>query len=452
MEINEPKLELISTIREVFSYIARFKGQLFILKIEDTLLESPLFPVLIRDIVQLQKIGIQVLIVPGTRCSIDQKLKTYGIPTEFHHGVRLTSKEAMPIVELASMGVMEALLSQLTANGCNGVQGNWVQARSLGIVDGIDYQRTGKVERIQKDILLRLLNDGFVPILPPIGWNKLGHPYNVNSTELATSLCENLQVAKLFYIGSQEGIRAEGLTRGPRTKDLELNAWGVISALDIHQAKELLALNQETLQHTQIDYLRNAIQACGAGANRVHLVDGRSQGSILHEVFSSRGDGTMVYTNQYSSVRTATADDVPDILRIMQDYIDRGYLIPRTAEDVLEKINDYLVYVVDNSILGCGALHDWGYGFGEVAAIAIDANYRSSGLGEIIVRSLIAQAPAHKLRKLFLLTTQATDWFYTLGFRDAELEELPRNKQEKYDRKRNSRILMHDLEAKDGSR
>jgi amino-acid N-acetyltransferase len=442
MENIEPKLELISTIREVFGYIARFKGQLFVLKIEDILLDHPLFPVLIRDIAQLQKIGIQVLIVPGTRRSIDQKLSTYGIPSQFHHGVRITSKEAMPIVELASVGVTETLLSHLTANGCHGVQGNWVQARSLGIVDGIDFQRTGRVERIQKDILTHLLNDGFIPILPPIGWNKLGHPYNVSSTELATALCEYMQVGKLFFIGIEEGIRTEGLQRGERTLNLELNAWGVISALDIHQAKELLELNQSHLHHTQKDYLRNAIKACESGANRVHLVSGLSQGSILHEVFSSRGDGTMVYTNQYSSVRTATADDVPDILRIMQDYIEKGFLIPRTPDDVSEKIADYLVYVVDNSILGCGALHDWGDGHGEVAAIAVDANHRASGVGEVIVKSLIGQAPGRGLTSLFLLTTQSTDWFYSLGFQDGHLEDLPEPKRDKYDRKRNSRILV----------
>jgi len=444
MEATEPKLELISTIREVFGYIARFKGQLFILKIEDALLDHPLFPVLMRDIAQLQKIGIQILIVPGTRKSIDQKLQTYGIASSFHNGVRLTSKDAMPIVELASVGVTETLLSHLTANGCHGVQGNWVQARSLGIVDGVDYQRTGRVERIQKDILLHLLNDGFIPILSPIGWNKLGHPYNVSSTELATALCENLQVGKLFFINVEEGISAEGLKRGERTQNLELNSWGIISALDIHQAKEILSLNADSLQHTQKDYLHNAIKACEAGANRVHLVNGLSQGSILHEVFSSRGDGTMVYTNQYSSVRVATPDDVPDILRIMQDYIDKGYLIPRTPQDISDRIGDYLVYVVDNSILGCGALHDWNDGFGEVAGIAVDANYRSSGVGEVVVRSLISQAPGRGIHKLFLLTTQATDWFYTLGFHDGHFEDLPPIKQVKYDRKRNSRILIHE--------
>jgi len=434
------KLELISTIREVFGYIARFKGQLFILKIEDALLDHPLFPVLIRDIAQLQKIGIRILIVLGTRNSIDQKLATYGIASKVHDGVRLTSPEAMPIAELASIGVAETLLSHLTANGCNGVQGNWVQARSLGIVDGVDFMRTGRVDRIQKDILLHFLEDGFIPILPPIGWNKLGLPYNISSTELATALCENLQVGKLFFIGIDEGISAEGLARGEKTQELELNSWGIISALDIHQAKELLTLNPE-LPHTQKDYLHNAIKACEAGANRVHLVNGLSQGSILHEVFSSRGEGTMVYTNQYSSVRAATIDDVPDILRIMQDYIERGYLISRTPEDIEERISEYLVYIVDNSILGCGALFDWGEGHGEVAAIAVDANYRASGVGEVIVRALIAQASTRNLDKLFLLTTQATDWFYTLGFDDGRFEDLPQSKQAKYDRKRNSRIL-----------
>lgn len=443
--MNDPKNELISSIREVFGYIARFKGQIFILKIEDSLLEHQLFPMLMRDISQLNKIGIRIIIIPGTRKSIDEKLQTFGFSSEFHNGIRLTSRESLPIVELASMGVTETLMSHLTANGCHGIQGNWIQARSLGIVDGTDYMATGVVEKIQKDIILRLLNDSFIPIIPPIGWNKMGHPYNINSTELAKSLCEHLSIGKLFFIGIEEGISSSGLQVGPLTSMLEVNEWGIISALDINQAKEILSLNASTLNHAQKEYLSNAVMACEAGADRVHLVSGFSQGAILHEVFSSRGDGTMVYANQYSSVRKATSNDVPDILRIMADHVKKGFLVSRSSEDILAKLDDYVLYEVDNSVLGCGALHDWGENFGEVAAIAVDPAYRKSGIGEVIVHSLLQRAPQRGFKKVFLLTTQALDWFYGLGFADGHIPDLPSAKQKAYDYKRNSRILIKDL-------
>ena len=185
--------------------------------------------------------------------------------------------------------------------------------------------------------------------------------------------------------------------------------------------------------------------ACEAGADRVHLVSGLSQGAILHEVFSSRGDGTMVYANQYSSVRPAKAGDIVDILRIMEDHVKKGFLLPRSAEEISSKLNDYVIYEVDNSILGCGAVHDWGDNYGEIAAIAVDSAYRKAGIGEVIVHSLLKKAPQNGFKKVFLLTTQALDWFYSLGFEDASIADLPKAKQESYDYKRNSRILTKDL-------
>ena len=438
--------EVSGFIREVFGYMDRFKGQLFVLKIEDGLMDHPLFPVLMRDIALLHKAGIRIIIVPGTRNSIDAQLKAWEIESKFEGGVRLTSEEALPLIEQASLGVAQRIMSHLTASGLSGIQGNWVLARSLGVIEGVDYMRTGRIERIQRDILDQLLNEKFVPIIPPIGWNKLGQAYNISSTELATELCKYMQVGKLFFIGSENGIKLDGLATGKNTNYLEPTDSGVISALDVDQAKELLDLNGDKLNFAQKDYLQNAINACEAGANRVHLLSGEFQGSVLQEVFSARGDGTMVYANQYSSIRPANMEDIPDILRIMQDYIAKGYLVPRTQESISERLKDYVVYSIDNSIHGCGALHEFEDGMAEVAAIAVAANYRKSGIGDAIVRHLISVGRMKGYKKLFLLTTQALDWFYPFGFEDGSVEDLPKSKREHYNTKRKSRILIMPLE------
>jgi len=435
---------LASAIREVFSYISRFKGQLFILKIEDTLLDNPAFPVLVKDIAQLHSVGIKILIVPGTRNSIDRQLKAYGLESVFKNGIRLTSQEALPLAEQASLGAAQRILSHLTANGIDGIQGNWVQARSLGVMDGVDYMQTGKIESIEKDIIEKLLHEGFIPILPPIGWNKLGHAYNISSTELATEFSHYLSVGKLFFIGEEGGIKTEGLTRGKLTKKLELSDHGLISALDINQAKEILEMNRQ-LPFAQRDYLENAIKACRAGVKRVHLLHGIGQGSILQEVFSSRGNGTMVYANEYLNLRPAKIEDISDMLGIMQNYVERGLLVARSQEDIEAKLGDYVVYAVDNAIHGCGALHAYEDANYEIAAIAVGANYKDAGIGEAVVNFLIEKAKKLKAKKLFLLTTQASDWFYTLGFKDGSVKDLPKSKMEKYSLYRNSKIMVRGV-------
>ncbi|MDR1811435.1 MAG: amino-acid N-acetyltransferase [Candidatus Fibromonas sp.] len=432
---------LASSIREVFSYISGFKGQLFILKIEDSLLDNPAFPVLVRDIAQLHSVGIKILIVPGTRNSIDRQLHAYGLKSVFQDGIRLTSQDALPLAEQASLGAAQRILSHLTANGINGIQGNWVQARSLGVINGVDYMQTGKIERIEKDIIEKLLQEGFIPILPPIGWNKLGHAYNISSTELATEFSSYVSVGKLFFIGEEGGIKTEGLIRGKLTRKLELSNHGLISALDVNQAAEILEINPQ-LPFAQRDYLENAIKACRAGVKRIHLVHGIGQGSILQEVFSSRGHGTMVYANDYLNLRAANIEDIPDILGIMQNYVERGLLLARNQEDIEEKLGDYIVYAVDNAVHGCGALHAFENNSYEIAAIAVDANYKDAGIGEAVVNFLVEKAKKLKAKKLFLLTTQASDWFYTMGFKDGSLNDLPKSKMEKYNTSRNSKIMV----------
>ena len=130
----------------------------------------------------------------------------------------------------------------------------------------------------------------------------------------------------------------------------------------------------------------------------------------------------------------------------MQDYIAKGYLVPRTQDSISEKLGDYVVYSIDNSIHGCGALHAYEDNMAEVAGIAVGANYRKSGIGEAIVRHLISLGRMKGYKTLFLLTTQALDWFYQLGFEDGTVEDLPKSKRDHYNQKRKSRILILPLE------
>ncbi len=120
--------------------------------------------------------------------------------------------------------------------------------------------------------------------------------------------------------------------------------------------------------------------------------------------------------------------------------------MPRTQDSISEKLADYVVYSIDNSIHGCGALHAFENNMAEVAGIAVGANYRKSGIGEAIVRHLISLGKMKGYKSLFLLTTQALDWFYQLGFIDGTVEELPPSKRDHYNQKRKSRILMYPLD------
>jgi amino-acid N-acetyltransferase len=191
--------------------------------------------------------------------------------------------------------------------------------------------------------------------------------------------------------------------------------------------------------------LQLALQAVRGGIERVHIIDGREDGSILRELFSNLGAGTMVYTDDYEAIRPIHSSDIADMLRIMEPLMSAGILLRRTAEDVQNKKDDYAAFEIDGSVHACGALHDWGEGQAEIAAIAADKAYADMGLGSKIVRYLIDQALRLGHRRVFVLTTQARDWFEALGFKEAAVESLPARKRQLYNYARASRVYALDL-------
>jgi amino-acid N-acetyltransferase len=187
------------------------------------------------------------------------------------------------------------------------------------------------------------------------------------------------------------------------------------------------------------------LKASQSGVHRVHIIDGREDGAVLKELFSNLGVGTMIYNDEYDSIRTLHSRDLPDILRLMEPLMQKGILIRRTLEQIQEKKSDYSVLEIDGSIRACGALHDWGEFQGEIAAVSTDPMYTDLGLGRQIVGFLVEKAKKSKLRRVFVLTTQTQDWFESLGFKEAAVDSLPEQKRKIYDHSRNSKVFALEL-------
>ncbi len=435
----------VSTIRDVFDYIKRYKKKIFVLKIEDCLLNSPLLPLLMKDIIQIHDIGVKVIIVTGTRCTIDRNFKNAGLETSFVKGIRITPASALPHVKLAAMEVVETIISHLAAGGANGIMGNWIRAISLGVNNGVDFQSTGQVERVRSDIVHKLLNQQFIPVMYNIGFNTTGTCYNINSIHIASRLCMDLNVEKLFFIGETEGISTENL-KVPPGAQVHPNG-KIISNLDLDHVDFILKKNPETLSLEDRELLENsrAVISKPGGVNRVHIIDGNREGSLLQEVFSSAGGGTMIYGNRYAHIRQAKLEDVPDIMHLIDGYIKKGNLVMRTDKDIQNSIDKYCIYEVDRAVYGCGALVETGDGWGEIGAIAVNPSYKSLGVGRGIMKYLISLAKRKDLKHLFLMTTQAADWFFEFGFIHVSPQELPPHRRKTYNMERNSRVLILDI-------
>jgi amino-acid N-acetyltransferase len=440
---HQPASHPIQTIREVFGYLRRYKGQVFVLKIDDSLLGKPLFSLLIKDIVLLQEAGIQVVLVPGAKQSIDQVLATYAVASPMQGTTRITSPEAMPLVKLGASNVTNVLISLLSENEAHGVVGNWVRARAMGVLGGVDYQQTGRVEKVNVQLIRNMLDDHLIPIIPNIGWNVVGRDYNLNSNELAVAVAKALRATKLFFVGVEGGIPV--VENCPFVEPQELKS-GVFSNLDPEEGRQLLNAFGDSIRPEHRELIALALQACEAGVDRVHIIDGSKDGILLREVFSSAGLGTMIYAKEYDHIHPAGPQDIPEILRIMQPYVDDGILVQRSAEAVGEDLESFWVYKVDDAVQGCCAMRlHTPHRSAEIFALAVDPIYSGKGVGHRIVSFLLEKARKAGARQAFLLTTQTSDFFMRLGFKEAGREALPAEKQAAYNTDRNSRVLARTL-------
>jgi amino-acid N-acetyltransferase len=432
----------VELIREAFFYAERFRGRTFVIQIDDSLIGSPVLKTLVKDLVMLYRTGIRMVLVTGARRRIDEVLSRYAVQSRKVAGVRISSPAAIPFIKMAAFDVSNELMTELSANNTNAVIGNWVRARSLGVRDGIDYQDAGAVERIKLDLLMNTLDQGLIPVFPCIGWSASGKLYNVSSRELAAVLSIELAADKLFFLTPTQGIDAanfvipDGIAEAPD---------GGISRMNLEQGEAFLAANSAHSSFDEIEYVRLAMRAARGGVDRVHIIDGRVDGVLLKEIFSNFGFGTMIYTNQYESIRDMTADDVPAVLRVMAPAMSSGILVRREASDLLGQLDDFVVYETDDTIHGCGALHAYNEEQAEIHGISVDARYSHLGIGQKIVRYLLDRARERSLHSVFVLTTQTSDWFQSLGFRAGALDEVPEAKRAAYNRDRNSRILLYDL-------
>ncbi|MCL2600324.1 MAG: amino-acid N-acetyltransferase [Treponema sp.] len=461
------ELSSVELIREAFHYQSRFEGSTMVFKIDFPVTEAPGFPYLMKDLALLAKTGFRIVIVPGAREAIDSVLKRHEIVSDYEappegmpsgdgsglaEPTRVTTARAIPFVEMAAFGVATRFMTCLSGSRVEAVTGNFVRARGLGVVNGVDMGHTGTVDKIYADSITRVLEPGMIPILPCIGWSPSGKPYNVPSDEIALEVSSALDASKLFIVSAWEGIRRD---RFPLPKSIETRDDGSIVQLTPLETETLI----EALAGSRTDAeagpgdrtalalreLRLALKASRAGVDRVHIIDGREEGAVLRELFSNLGVGTMVYTDEYESIRPLRSRDMPDILRLMEPFMQRGILVRRTGDQIQEKKADYSVFEVDDSVRACGALHDWGENQGEIAAVASDPLYAGMNLGRRIVGCLIEKARRKNMDRVFVLTTCTQDWFESLGFSEAPVASLPELKRKAYDLERRSKVFALDL-------
>ncbi len=436
-----PKTEaFVKWFRSATPYIHRWGGATFVIAFGGEVLADGEFQQLTHDINVLVSLDVRVVLVHGTRPQIEEQMRQHGVTPRYVAGRRVTDARALACVKEANGIVrveMEALLSMELANSpmwgadIRVSSGNFVTAKPVGVVGGVDFQHTGEVRKIDADGIRRRLDDHEVVLVSPIGFSPTGDVFNCTLEDVATSTAVALGADKLIFLGETAGA---------------LDSKGrLLSELTVKQAQELLAANGGLAEDVQI-YLPCAAKACSHGVKRAHLVSRHVDGALLIELFTHHGIGTMVVPESPEHIRAARTEDVPGIQQILEPLEQQAILVKRSREELERDLERFFVIEAEGNILGCAALYPSAERkTAELAALAVSPFYRDGGRGERLLAHAEARARSLGMKSLFVLSTRTTHWFIERGFAETDRSRLPGEKQAAYNDDRRSKVFAKEL-------
>jgi amino-acid N-acetyltransferase len=428
--------DFVRWFRQTAPYLHAFGGRTFVIGFGGELVaERARFAQFIQDVNLLAALDIRLVLVHGARPQIEAELKAKGIRSRYAKGRRVTDAQALVAVKHAA-GVLrveiEALLSQGLPNSpmagasIRVASGNFIAARPIGVVDGVDYQYTGLVRKVDAQAIARRIEAGEVALVPHLGYSPTGEVFNLSWEDVAQSVAGALRADKLLLFVDRLPADRKGT---------------VIGELTAREAEALL--KKEELGASAAAALRAALSALGAGVSRAHLLSRRATGATLLELFTHSGVGTMITADPVQRLRDAKLDDVGGILALIEPLEADGTLVKRGRERLEREIGNFQVIEHDGVIVGCGALYPFAEDkAAELACLAVAPESRDAGHGERLLRACEERAKALKIRKLFALTTRAEHWFLAQGFKPADPTALPGERRALYNWKRGSKVFL----------
>jgi amino-acid N-acetyltransferase len=424
-------------LREILRYVPRFRDRVFVVAVDGAIVEDDNFPNILLDIALLRSLNIRVALVHGAAHQVRRFAATAGVAPTDVDGTGITDAATLQVAITAANRVTHEVLEGLSANDLRGACPNALVAHPAGILGGVDHQFTGRVERVDAYLLQTLLERDVIPVVPPLGVDGIGRTYRLNSDAVAVEVAKTLSAVKLVYLSTEAGVR------GPQ---------GIVRQMTVEEAELFLKRHRDDLSPEARTKLTHAVRAGKEGVERVHIIDGREQEGLLGEVFSNEGIGTLVYTNEYQSIRPAQKKDVRAVFDLVRRGVKADELARRTRADIDRQIGDYFVFEVDRNPVGCAALHLYpDEDKAELASVYVDGRYENQGIGGRLIQYVEHQARARGVGTLFCLSTQAVNYFIQKGgFSLGTPDDLPPVRRDAYDRSgRRSAVLVKPLtEAK----
>jgi len=430
----------VKWFRQSSPYINAHRGKTFVVMLPGAAMLDANFANIIHDIALLNSLGVRLVLVHGARPQIDARLHVDGKASVFFKQWRVTDvNEVIPVAQAIGevrFSLEAALSTGLPNSPMHGAHirvagGNYVTAKPIGVIDGVDLQHTGKVRRIDSQNLHQALDNQAIVVVSPLGYSPTGEMFNLCYAEVATQVAAALKADKLIALNSETGFFNR---KGELLRQLSLSEC----------AEQLQYLESD---HDKSQTLQACYNACKQGVTRAQIISYREDGALLQELFTRDGSGTLVHRDNYEFVRQATIDDVGGLLELIEPLEQQGALVRRSRELLEAEINQFTILEKDGAILACAALYPFldGSNMAELACVATHPDYQKGGRAGLVLEAIEAVAEKQKITELFVLTTQTAHWFIEKGFVSASPDRLPSKKQSLYNLQRNSKIFIKSL-------
>jgi amino-acid N-acetyltransferase len=423
----------VTDLRGILQYIPQFRDKTFVISFDGAIVTNENFGNCLMDISLLRSLNIRVVLVHGASSQIKTLGAEQGISPSDLDGSGITDEGTLKLALTAANRLTHEILEGLSANDLRAASANAVIAHPMGILHGIDHQFTGKVERIDVEMCQRLLDNGIIPVLPPLGFDGDGKTYRVNSDSIAVAVAEALKATKLMFITAQDGIIV-----GKR----------LIRQMSVSDLESVLALQKDDIEPRLVSKALHAAAACKAGIPRVHVINGALEEGLLAEVFTNEGVGTLVYGNEFQQIRRAMKKDIRSILNLTKPSMASEELVKRTRSSIERQLADYFVFEIDRNTVACVAFHPFPeQKKGELAFLYVSPSHENQGIGRKLIQFVENKAREQGFSELFALSTQAFTYFQSKGgFVEGSPDDLPPGRREKYEQSgRNSKVLVKKL-------
>ncbi|HSU52518.1 MAG TPA: amino-acid N-acetyltransferase [Candidatus Dormibacteraeota bacterium] len=423
----------LTDLRGILQYIPQFRDKTFILSVDGAIVTSENFPNILLDVAVLRSLNIRVVLVHGASAQIKALAEERDFKPSDLDGAGITDASTLQLALTAANRLTHEILEGLSANDLRAACPNAIIAHPMGIIQGVDHLFTGKVERIDTELLQTLLTQGIVPVVPPLGFDGDGKTYRVNSDSVAVAVADALKATKLIFITTHDGIFRNG---------------ALLRQLLVADLDTVLANGKTDIVPEMLSKAQHASAACKAGVQRVHIINGRVDEGLLAEVFSNEGIGTLIYANEYQQIRRALKKDVRHIMMLTKDSVASDELVKRTRSGIEKSLNDYYLFEIDKNPVACVALHTYpDQGKGELACLYVKPSHENQGIGRKLIQFVENKARETGLNELLTLSTQAFTYFQSKGgFVEGTPDDLPATRRDKYDQSgRNSKVLIKKL-------